>query len=321
MMKTFLDNRKKRSVLAYAGFILAFVLLLTGCGAPSGPPGARQAMGPPGAPVNGAVNSNVSVKPLSDSVSKTAGPIRAAENNNDETKSTGSLPGAVPGLPRKESTEGTDPSEVNPLSPMSRVEQAGNTVSLASEIIFLKTNPFLDRLPKPIVEAAASSTETEEIAPPLDPFANISLLGIAYNAKAPIALVAISGGETQTQMVRTGDLLMMDGGQIKVVSIAQDGVIFQKAGAGGEKRTITLPNLVGYDASAPKNNGSAPSSTPTNKGPKSASSSTPDLDALMGATPNKAALSPSSKSGKSTSNLANLKKLTQGTPEMNLKEP
>lgn len=333
-MRKSVDNRNRE--LAYMGMsslMLVSLLLLAGCGSPSGPPGARPGMGPPGAPIGGPpAASSASSKTVANAVAKSSEMV--AQTNAAKPPA---IPGMVPGAPAKSPEDGENDNAVNPMAPTSKVEQAGNEVSLASDIIFMKGNPFLDRLPKPIVEAltdptAANPNATIVEAPP-DPFASVSLLGIAYQSKSPMAIISVSGGEVQTQMVRAGDVLMMDGGQIKVSSISQDSIIFQKLGTGGEKRTMSLPSLIGYSSTgtSAKTDGSSSSSggttpKPSLPGTKAKSQSvTPDLDAIMTGLSGK---TPAGGMGGSIGNLSNLKKLTQGSasgaskaPDVNLKEP
>lgn len=330
-MRKSVDNKNRE--LAYMGMsslMLVGLLFLAGCGSPSGPPGARPGMGPPGAPVGGgspAASANggaPSQKSVADAVAKSSDML--AQNNQD-SKLPGMAPGQIPGAPVKSdgsNDSSADAEGVNPMAPTAKVEQAGNLVSLASDIIFLKGNPFLDRLPKPIVEAmtASSPTDPGKAEAPPDPFANVSLLGIAYHAKSPMAIVSVSGGETQTQMVRTGDVLMMDGGQIKVLSISQDSVIFQKLGTGGEKRTMSLPSLIGYTssgASARTADSSGGGGTIAKaSAPRADQPVTPDLGAIMSGLSGKA---PAGGMNGGMDNLSNLKKLGRGSAGGDMKAP
>jgi hypothetical protein len=141
---------------------------------------------------------------------------------------------------------------VNPMAPLAKVEQAGNTVELASEVIVAGSNPFLDRLPKPIVEAAPS-TDTNTVAstaPPADPLDSIALLGIAYHPKAPMALISVTGADAQTQMVRKGDILTVETEAVKVANIGPESVELQRTGASTEKRTLNLPSIIGFGSSS-----------------------------------------------------------------------
>ena len=325
-MRKSVDNKNRE--LAHMGMsslMLVGLLLLAGCGSPSGPPGARPGMGPPGAPVGGgppaasvtpATGGASSQKSVADSVAKSSDMM--AQNNPDAK-----LPGA-PVKPEGNNDGSPDAEGVNPMAPTSKVEQAGNLVSLASDIIFLKGNPFLDRLPKPIVEAitATGPTEPGKAEAPPDPFANVSLLGIAYHAKSPMAIVSVSGGETQTQMVRTGDMLMMDGGQIKVLSISQDSIIFQKLGTGGEKRTMSLPSLIGYTSSGAtaKTAGSSGGGGTVAKAsaPRADQPAAPDLGAIMSGLSGKA---PAGGMDAGMDSLSNLRKLGRGSAGGDMKAP
>lgn len=337
-MKTPLDTKTQAlASCGITGLLLAGLVLVSGCDEASGPPGARPGMGPPGAPGPGASASALPIrKATSIPGVKANGPDSDKAARKPDVAPVGAVPGvsplALPAVPGKaQASAGTDSgADVNPMAPLSRVEQAGNVVNLASEIIFAKANPFLDRLPKPIVEVPkegeGTATPVKTDLPP-DPFDSISLLGIAYHAHSPMALIAVSGGETQTQMVRAGDLLMMDGGQIKVVAIHQDSVDFQKVGTGGEKRTMSLPSVIGYASSGAK----ASAATTGETGEKAASptSAAKKASGLGGMFDGAAPGSPSGSNAKP--GLSNISKLSNGgsergasnakAPGMSLKEP
>lgn len=322
--------------LIYTGFSsLAILMLLfaAGCGGSgaSGPPGAppsAPAGAPPGAPI-GAPHQAVQAPPASAPVSPAA-PVTAAAPDksqiaaaNPAATPAGSPPGAPvaapPGAPKTDGskpaddkaagaahpdgTSSSDGTPPNPLAPMTPIKQGGNDVALASEIIASKANPFLGKLPKPVV---ATATPVDSGAtpppPPVDPFESVSLLGVVYNPKSPIALLGVSGGDSQSQVVRRGDVIMVDGGSVKVSAIRRDGIELQSLGTSKEKRTLSLPNLVGYSAGAT-------AGAPT-------TGSNPDTHSVS-----KSAPPPGG--GPDDHNLTNLKKLSGGGQgaDVNLKEP
>jgi uncharacterized membrane protein YgcG len=243
MMKMPLSKKDKRTVYTgLTGLMLAALVLATGCEGTSGPPGAPgvgKPGTPPGAPGPRAGQPPVSSKPAPavGQPPKPAGPPVAVAPPSAPTQPASAEPAA-------------DPAEPKPApAPITKIEQAGNEVALAAEILAAATNPFLSRLPKPntlAVTPEGNVTPVENILPPPDPFESISLLGIVYNPKSPIALLSVGGGESQSQLVRNGEVLFVDGGQIKVTAIRQDGIELQSLGSGKEKRSLSLPSIVTY---------------------------------------------------------------------------
>lgn len=316
-MKTPLDlHNQILPPIGMTSLLLAGLMLVAGCGSPSGPPGARPGMGPPGAPGSSG-SMPMSIQKAS---SMPSAKLPTNESKGPE-KSAGPLAGLIPGAPVGKQ-DGQDGDGLNPMAPLSKVETAGNQVNLASEIIFAKANPFLDRMAKPMVEVPkvddGSAATPAQVELPPDPFESLSLLGIAYNAKLPMALVAVSGGETQTQMVRVGALLMMDGGQVKVLAIHHDSVDFQMVGKAGEKRTLSLPSVIGYSSSGSTDSNGTKNPAGGSK-PANPSSNNPSTGR-----------GPTSSTG--STGLSNLQKLAnslsagasgaaKATPDIDLKEP
>ncbi|WP_373533575.1 hypothetical protein [Vampirovibrio sp.] len=230
-----------------AALLLLCVLLLSACEAPSGAPGGRPGRSAPAGPgaaalskMPGSVRGGMTSKPPGlQTVSKEAGD--AAKLN----------PFNVP-APEKPSEVKNQP-DLNPLGPMAKVEQAGNTVELASVIIAVKANPFLDWLPKPLVpvEMVESSNSTPVAASaPLDPFSAVTLLGVIYNAKLKMGLVSVDGN--QTQFVQQGSVLNLSTGPAEVLAVRANGLDLRLRDDRAQKRTFTLPDIVGYSANGAK---------------------------------------------------------------------
>lgn len=328
---------------AIPGFLmLAGMMLLTGCEPSSGgPPGAGSAMGPPGAPTPGVGVPGAPVPgshiTSPDRQAKKPMAVPAVANGEQKTSAIpgpgipnpGNLPPGMPssiptapvvgnGIPdasKPVDANANDKSKtgnpvspdgaVNPMAPLSKVEQAGSIVELASEIIVAGANPFLDRLPKPVVEAVKpidTGVTTPAAPPPADPLDSVSVLGIAYQSKSPMALLSLGGAEAQTKMVRKGDVLTVDAGQVKVAEIGPGSVELQSIGPKQDKRTLSLPSIVGY----------LPSSAASGKSNSSGGAGGPSL---TGGAPNKVG-GPADKTMPDNQNpdLPNLARISPGAP-------
>jgi hypothetical protein len=194
---------------------------------------------------------------------------------------------------------------------MSKVEQAGNAVELASAIISAKGNPFLNKLPKPDIPIQDPETGKpgEPPPPPVNPLENINLLGVVYSRKNPLALVSVGGGENQSQLVHKGEVFIMDGGQVKVIAIKPDSIELEVVG-GKQRETKALPSILNYAASS-AGGGSSPSAGKSSNGEKS---SAHDGEKSGG--------SGRSKDASDKPELPNLKRLSgKNSPDVNLQEP
>ncbi len=298
-MKTPLDVKTWKVLppaLGCFSLLLMTLVVLSGCEAPSGAPGSRPGSGSsvanmPGRPGGGAglnrpgkVTARPGLPGAGTGVKAPTGEIAAPILATDPAKASpeekpNELAGTVTG--------------VNPLAPIAKVEQAGNTVELASTIIVSKANPFLDWLPKPLL------TELTPVTPGnptptviVDPFADVSLRGVISHTTSPMALVAV--GTEQSQFVRKGALLQLASASAKVTAIRQDGIDLMLTDGSKQTRTLTLPNIIGYAPSGTSGAGTAganPSAARPNPTP-------PAMPQGMGAT------NPSA-------NLGNLKKLIE----------
>jgi hypothetical protein len=250
--------------------MLSMLLFSSGCGTPPGPPGAAPGMAPPGmkkpvsppghpgAPLTQAPAKKTALPPTS---VKTPNPAVSPHlGAADPAGTPANLPGQPPDLAGKPPLgPGTppgnkpgDPNAPNAVGPVSNVEQAGNTVELASAIISAKGNPFLNKLPKPDVSVSDPGVITDPGAappPPANPLENISLLGVVYSRKNPLALVSVGGGENQSQLVHKGEVLIMDGGQVKVIAIKPDSIELEVV-EGKQREIKSLPSILNYAASS-----------------------------------------------------------------------
>ena len=280
------------------------MLLLAGCGesgGPAGPPGARPMVGPPG-PMKPESAHTVSIGPSTGI--KPASPVGMPTPDTSLAKDKPDSPGV-----------GSKPGD-NPLAPVLKVEQAGDPVNLASEIIAAGVNPFLSRLPKPLLPDTEKPDQTPQVAEPpaADPLDSVKLLGIVYNPKTPIALVAITGGKYPSQVVRTGDLLALDAGQALVSRITQQSIDIQLMGAKKENRTMTIPDIVGYN-SLKANPSESPEAGETSESGVGGTKVKPPSMPEMPSTP------PVGRTSKSSANapspLSNLKKLSNSSSNGN----
>ncbi len=249
-MKKPLNKRYREFAI---GCVASLLLLLTGCEdsgvGPVGPPGAMRgnSVGPARMPAR---QQSVTVAP---GAHKAESPfISAAEGNPSDADKEKSADSSEE---RKDSG--------NPLAPAAPILQGGNTVNLASELIGATINPFLNRLPKAFqTEVAATSGSDQNTAPPADPLDAVKLMGIIYSAKSPIALISVSGATASSQLVRIGDLIDLSGGQAVVARITQDSMDVQLQGLKQERKTLSIPDIIGYDASKDAANSPMSSSSP-----------------------------------------------------------
>lgn len=253
---------KKRLHLQKPGILLAGLLaggmcFLSGCGAPPGPGGGAVGMGPPGAgspPTGGSslrLQPPVSpIKPASSLLTPQTSPSSLArkpeapfpkKDAKDEGKDKS----------EKKDEKSLDPSKADSKTPVDTVENAGNTINLAAAIILAEANPFMDRLPKPLkpqttdsgTGAAVSATPVE-----IDPFQDVTLMGIIYNPQKPMALVSLQETEgNKSQMVGNGTTIPGGTHSFRVIKINHDNIELQLLDdKKKEKRTINLPSIINF---------------------------------------------------------------------------
>jgi hypothetical protein len=255
-MKQSMDNQA-RNLAAIC--LLGLLLGLTACedsGKTAGPPGSHRFAGPPGAPVGPGASSakNSAVSPVA------SAPHAASPTASPASNSTSSAAPTAPNNPAAPDAKNSDPSAnqpnkpglFNPLASLNKVEEAGNLLSLASEMIGAGTNPFLSRLPKPILPESSNAevaqpdqTAAPAVANPLD---SIKLVGIVYSSISPIALVAIDGAQQASQLVHLGDSITLGGARAIVRKITQSTIDIQATDNTKEKRTVNIPDIIGYGA-------------------------------------------------------------------------
>jgi hypothetical protein len=215
LAKTMIGLRDSSSLLL-ALFLSAF--FLQGCEPPQSPGGGGAPGGMPGRPAN-------TSKPMTN-------------RTNAPTAVAPTTPGKKPDDTTNPIAPKAEPQKL--LGTSEKIEIAGNTLELASTIIAANTNPFLNRLPKIVV--AATPEQPTEI--PADPFAGISILGIIFNPKQPMALISENG---EPAVIKKAGEVLGSGG-IQVMRISQKDIILQQVGVSKQQRTLTLPDIVGYAA-------------------------------------------------------------------------
>ncbi|WP_303672946.1 hypothetical protein [Vampirovibrio chlorellavorus] len=248
-----------------SGVLLALLLLLllgaSGCEPTSGaPPGARPGSAIPGRPgTSGSVNPSVPSSGLPRGNAPARSSLKPGGAQTTPVETAASLVPTKPDLANPLDSGKNSPnavltpsaSGVNSLGPAARVEQAGNTVELASAIIAAKANPFLDWLPKPLLTSDLSgdtSSATAATATPTDPFDGVTLLGVMSHGKKAMALIGV--GDGRNQFAEQGSVITLGAGMAKVTAIRSDSVDFQLLGKEPQIRTLTLPDIIGYSPSA-----------------------------------------------------------------------
>jgi hypothetical protein len=309
MMKTLLESSMKIEKGSKAGVavgLLLLMLILAGCESPSGTPGTRPGAGSPGRSSAAQVPGR-SAKPFAPGGARTASASNPILPASSQALNNPANPLVKPGEQKKAEAL---PEGVNPLAPTAKVEQAGNTVELASAIIVAKANPFLDWLPKPLqtVEVPTLPGEPASVSIPADPFATVTLLGVIYHPKSPMALL---GGGEQTQLLGKGGVFNLAATQAEVTAIRADGVDLQLLDGSKQTRTFLLPDIVGYQSTTSSSTGkSSPDGNSGGSSSKTRSSGT-NPPASQSAAMGMGAMGNGTMSSPSVSGLGNLQKLSQ----------
>jgi len=137
------------------------------------------------------------------------------------------------------------------------VVATGPKIALAEEIVLAKTNPFLSKLPKINVSVAVAtdSGTGQPVVQAADPFAGLTLVGVVFNPSKAIALISVGGS---TALLKKGDTFANGAAQLKISSVTRDGVDVVTVG-GGEKTTLGLPDIIGYQNLGATSSGSSDS--------------------------------------------------------------
>jgi hypothetical protein len=145
-----------------------------------------------------------------------------------------------------------------------------NGIFLASEILTRAKNPFLKKLPK-VEQLLGNEPELPELPTPggkggkssanpipdlppsmpvVDPLTDVRLSGIVFNPARPLALLNMpdptSSGGVSNRIVRKGDVLATASGSVKVINITRNAVEVAEVGKLKNKKTLVLPDVVGY---------------------------------------------------------------------------
>ena len=137
----------------------------------------------------------------------------------------------------------------------------GFILRLASNILTAGTNPFLNRLnrPKPQEVSTTPSFAPDPGAgslagnpvpelPPADPLEHVSLTGVMYNTKYPMALMTV-GTEQVARMVKVGEKLTIDPmHSFQVMKIKPDSVELKPPGKKEKTRLIKISSIIGQSS-------------------------------------------------------------------------
>ena len=124
----------------------------------------------------------------------------------------------------------------------------GLKIALAQELLDARTNPFLSKLPKinVVLNAGGSSDSTATVtAPVADPFEGLTLLGVVVNPKQSMALLSVGG---ETQMLKGGEVFSSGVSQLKIGKITLDSADIQTVGNGSQKKTLSIPDIIGFQS-------------------------------------------------------------------------
>lgn len=266
-----------RAVCA-GGFAVLLSLSLVGCSgnmAPPPPPGPAAPSGPMAAPA-APVPDNSGATPVMANAPKTTATTQINSPTPETTKS-----GETPATPKTHTASGetqdpdskapenkapdgnTPATNTTPAAPTATATPAAPPVAAnnkpadkklkiayAGEILAAARNPFMSKLPKPekAVEAAPADdgTPAEPVPSAPDPLQGINLVGIIYNKTTPMALLSLGSEASDTKFVRKGEVISIDGQQVKVTGISHDTVDLLDVAKPDNKRNVVLQNIVGY---------------------------------------------------------------------------
>jgi len=125
-------------------------------------------------------------------------------------------------------------------------------LSMAKEILDARSNPFLNKLPIPDI-VSQGPQGTEDVNPSTQAFQSVVLSGIVKRGSHWMALLKMANGSSE--MVKSGDVLNIEGQMMKVGEIRSTSVDVFPLGADKEKdkmaektRTLFLPDIIGFGA-------------------------------------------------------------------------
>jgi hypothetical protein len=137
-----------------------------------------------------------------------------------------------------------------PLATTNKNRETILEIALASKLLCNDkqcVNPFLNKLPKALVVSAEGPTDAA--VPEVDPFGGFSLLGVVFNPSSATALVSLAGGESgTTRLVRKGDVVPTNAGEIRIAAIGRDYIEVETVGAKSNKQTFNLPSVLEYES-------------------------------------------------------------------------
>lgn len=147
-------------------------------------------------------------------------------------------------------------------------------IALADELLENSYDPFgikLASLVPPddqkLPPMGLGSSGAINLPAPPDPLEGITLQGVAYNSKQPMAILSFGSSDEETSLVHSGDVVEIHGTKLRIVSIQPKEVIVASMDQPGNKKNLSLPDVVGFE-----NNASSSSAPTTSAAPENASS-------------------------------------------------
>lgn len=134
-----------------------------------------------------------------------------------------------------------------------------------------RPNPFATLLVKPEDPSTEPGTTPQEaVAAPQNPFEGMSLGGIIYRSKKPLAILALPNGKSK--IIHVGDVLPTSVEPVLVSKITKNAVILSVANANSslpaemQRKTFNVVSLIGYQSAKATTGSTANSSTSSSNG-------------------------------------------------------
>lgn len=187
-------------------------------------------------------------------------------------------PGALPGNNIAPPTAQANEPVIKPIARDGN--RAPITMAMADALLQLPTDPFYSKLTRPEPEPLPTvETPNNGPTPPpiveVSPLESVTLLGISYNAKKPMAILQTENDGTL--MVEAGQTIQVEGTALRIKSIRPNAVeLSDTSTKKGESRKLDLPDVVGYrNSSSGRSEGASEDSRSRSPGASSGGGATP----------------------------------------------